>query len=181
MSFRRAWTRFLRRGHTWPPTPGVREAWHQGRRDYHVWVIELEGARDRRDRVYTALSPWLTPFCHDDPHVTVWVHGFAPPPLHPEEGRHVEIQLGGASSFATCPFLEARCDELRALRAGFSTPEKRWAGYLPHVTVGRYRQRLVAREVAAALAPFRRLPPIFVRGRFAHRIVDAFAEDGAFR
>lgn len=97
MGFRHQWARFLRGPRTLAPTPGVREAWHRGRRWYHVWVLELdEVAAARRDEVYRALieggagaegagagaegagadSPLLLPFSVRTPHVTVWVHGF---------------------------------------------------------------------------------------------------------
>lgn len=206
MGFRHQWARFLRGPRTLAPTPGVREAWHRGRRWYHVWVLELdESAAARRDEVYGALirgagagargagaeRRLLIPFSLRTPHVTVWVHGFEeeeaggprrrPAPGHPEEGAHFTLGLGGASSFLSCPFVEVRAPWIGALREGFPGREERWAAYLPHLTVARYAAALPTSELAAHLRPLRRLPPLEVAATLRHRVVDAWAEDGTLR
>ena len=37
------WQRFLDAGRTLGPSPGVREAWHQGRSSYAVWALHQRG------------------------------------------------------------------------------------------------------------------------------------------
>ena len=201
MGFRHQWARFLRGPRTLAPTPGVREAWHRGRRWYHVWVLDLdEAAADRRDQVLAALhegaeadggGPLLLPFSVRTPHVTVWVHGFEedesggprrrPTPGHPAEGQRFRVGLAGAGSFLSCPFVEVRAPWIDALRAGFSGREERWAAYLPHLTVARYAAARPTAELAARLRPLRRLPRVEVEGWLRHRVVDAWAEDGTLR
>lgn len=178
MSFRRAWSRFGRLPRTWGLSPGAREEWHQGRRWYHVWVLEIADPRviQRRDEVAAALGQWVEPFCVDHPHVTAWVHGFSPPPHHPAEGVEIEVVVGRANAFASCPFLEVRAPGLAALRAAFCTPEERWAAYLPHLTIGRFSGPHAG--MGPRIRPFRRLAPLRTTGRFVHRCVDAFDEGG---
>ncbi len=183
MSFRRTWARFAREGRILGPSPGVREAWHQGRRWYHVWLLTLDDprVRDRRDAVRDALGESVRPFCQDAPHVTVWVHGFHPPRApHPDEGACVPVVVGAASSFASCPFLEVRAPVLRGLRARFAGPEERWAAYRPHLTVGLYAHSRPAPDVVERLRPLRRLPPLPTEGRFVAARVDAWDDDGRF-
>lgn len=180
MSFRRVWARFLRGPVTLGPAPGVREAWHRGRRWYHVWALRVDdpAVRARRDAVLDALGPLAEPFCAEDLHVTLWVHGFAPPEfVHPEEGRAVPLRVGGANAFLSAPFLEVR-GPLAGLRAGFPGPEERWASYRPHLTVGRFRSTAPTRVAAARLRPWRALPTIATVGTLRHCVVDAFDDRG---
>lgn len=180
MSFRRAWRRFRTAPRTLGPTPGVREAWHRGRRWYHVWAVLVDDpvVLARRDAVAAAVAPWTTPFAADAPHVTVWVHGFDPPPVHPDEGRVVPLVVSGANAFTSCPFLEVRAPALRALRARFPGEEERWSAYLPHLTVARFHGAHPTPPLVAALRPFRALPPVVTAGRFVRVGVDAFDEAG---
>lgn len=180
MSFRRVWARFLRGPVTLGLAPGVREAWHRGRRWYHVWALRVDdpAVRARRDAVLDALGTLAEPFCADDPHVTLWVHGFETPTFaHPEAGRTFPLRVGGANAFLAAPFLEVR-GPLAGLRLVFPGPEERWAAYRPHLTVGRFRRVAPTREVAARLRPWRALPPILTRGTLRHCVVDAFDDRG---
>lgn len=183
MSARRAWARFGRLGHTWGLAPGAREAWHRGRRWYHVWVLRVDDAavRARRAAVWETMAGWLEPSAPDDPHVTVWVHGFDPPGFHhPLEGAEVPLRVGGAGSFASCPYLEVR-GPLDPLRRAFPGGEERWAPYLPHLTVGRYAGAVPVAPVVRALRPLRRLPPLDTRGRLCHVVVDALDPAGGLQ
>lgn len=179
MSFRRTWSRFVARPRVLVPSPGVREAWHQGRRWYHVWVLRVVDPviRARRDAVRAALGDWVIPFCEEDLHVTIWVHGFAPPPTHPLEGRELELRIGRVNAFASCPFFEVR-GPMAPLRAAFVGPEERWSAWRPHLTVARFVQPVRPAEVARRLRPFRSLPELPVKAIFAHRVLDAFDEGG---
>lgn len=183
MSFRRTWRRFRAAPRTLGPTPGVREAWHQGRRWYHVYLLLLEDpAVDARvAEVAGALAPWVTPFATGQAHVTVWVHGFSPPPDHAALGARVPVEIGRLNSFTSCPFLEVRSPALPGLRLGFSTPEERWSAYRPHLTVGRYNADTPIDVLIPALRRWRRLPALRSEARFVHAEVDAFDPSGAFR
>jgi hypothetical protein len=172
------------------PAPGIREAWHRGRRWYHVWVLAVDDVRvvARRDAVLAALGSRVVPFSARSPHVTVWVHGFEEeeaggPPGHPVRapagvGSTVAIEVGGVNSFASCPFLEVRGAGLEALRAGFEGVEDDPPEYLPHLTAARYAGSLPIRPIIDALAPLRELPSLVTQAALVHGVVDAWSEDG---
>ncbi len=180
MSFARQWRRFRALDQTWGQTPGVREAWHQGRRWYQVWVLRIDDPRvdARRDALAAALAPYIEPFSTRSPHVTAWVAGWNAPTRHPAAGTPVAVQVGTANAFASCPFLEVRAPALRALRGGFGGPEDRWGGYLPHLTVGRFDACHPTGPVVDTLRAFRRLPPLRSEAALVPAWVDAFREDG---
>lgn len=180
MSFRRTWAQFRAARTTLGPTPGVREAWHQGRRWYHAWVLQIadEAVVARRDAVLAALDGVATPFSTRSPHVTVWVHGFDPPGFeHPLDGVELPLVVGRVNSFRSVPFLEVRSD-LRAVRAAFPGLEERWAPYQPHLTVARYTGDVSVAAIVCRLRPWRRAEPIHTRGRLIHGVVDAWSEAG---
>lgn len=158
----------------------MREAWHRGRRWYHVWVLDLDDAvRPRIGEVRAALGESVVGFSDTTPHVTVWVHGFDPSwTPHPWEGRSWPLEVGGANAFLSCPFLEVRGGFLPELRAGFAGVEERWAAWLPHVTVGRFAASLPTGPVAHRLRPLRGLPRLRTTATLRHGVVDAWAEGG---
>ena len=180
MSFSRCWQQFLRAPAVLPGDPGVREAWHQGRRWYNVSVLMLEEPeiQARRAAVFSALAPLLRPSAPATPHITVWVHGFGPPDFS-MEGEEVDVVVGRVNSFRSCVFLEVYAPQLPQLRSGFSGPEERYAPYLPHLTVGCYRQAARPRELLPLFRPFRRLPPLRLRARLQAMCVDAWDEAGS--
>lgn len=180
MSFRREWTRFRALPSTLGPTEGVREAWHQGRRWYAVWVLRVEdpAVRARRDAVARALGGLVLPFSEDTPHVTVWVAGWSAPDATPTAGLTVPLSVGRVNAFASCPYLEVRAPALRGLRAHFGGVEERWAPYRPHLTVARFRREVPTRDVVLLLRPFRRLGGLSTVGVLTPAWVDAFSETG---
>jgi len=144
-------------------------------------VDEDPAVAERVRRVSRALAPWIEPLAVDQPHVTVWVHGFDPPEPHPELGARVPVEIGRVGSFTSCPFLEVRSEAIRRLREGCAGREERWAGYLPHLTVGRYAADTSIDVLLPELRPWRRLPPIRTEGRLVLAAVDAFDPGGSFR
>ena len=180
MSFARIWQQFRRSTATLALTPGVREAWHQGRRWYHVSLLMIEdpAVQKRLEQVANALEGALLPSAPGQPHVTLWVHGFEIPHLHSLENQRVPLRIGAANSFLSCPFLEVRAPELQQLRQSFDGPEERWASYRPHLTVGRYAGALPTQQLSRRLRPFRGLPPLQTEGVLRHMCVDAFSEEG---
>lgn len=160
------------------PTPGHREAWHQGRRWYFVTVLEVDDANvvARRNSILDAITDVCAPFSHATPHVTVFVHGFERP--HPTGPTEVPLVVGGAGAFQTCVFLQVRCRQLAVLRAALGAEEHRWAHYLPHLTVGRFVKAAVPRQIGARLRIFTRLPPLLATGRLRLMAVDALRDDG---
>jgi hypothetical protein len=180
LSFSACYRKFCKAGWTLPATPGVREAWHQGRRWYAVWVLKLEDVaiQQRRIELYQLLSKYLLPSAPHQPHITVWVHGFSPAPTHPLEEQSFAVEIGPINSFTTCPFLEVRAKAILNIRADFSTPEERWSRYYPHLTIGRYGGRFSTTVLQRILQPYRSLPALTTTGILKKAWVDAFDEEG---
>lgn len=184
------WARFVAAPTTLGPTPGVREAWHRGRPRYAVWVLRVHdpAVLDRRAAMADHLAPHgAQPFT--DPHVTVFVAGF--PTERPVEDDDVaeatlraqlaalaaaplrapRLTVGGLNAFLTCPMLEIHdphgdLDALRAPLLGAllgAEREVRFAPFLPHFTVGPFGDTRPTGPVAAAIAPYRALPPLALR------------------
>ena len=180
--FDTVWDDFRAAPTTLGPTPGVREAWHRGRRRYAVWVVRVGGdaLRARLAALGDVLAPHgVRPF--QDPHVTVFVAGFpAPAPAHDDDlADHVlraqvaalaaapgplRLTVGPLTAFLSCPVLEVADShgDLARIRAPLQAlhPELRYAPYRPHVTVGTFADTRPTGPIAAAIAPFRDLPPI---------------------
>ncbi len=186
MSFRRVWAQFCRRSRTLGPTPGEREAWHLGRRWYHVTLLRIDDPAvvARRDAMLAALSDVIVPFAADHIHVTVFVHGFADPTrmaLPSWENESVSLRIGGVNAFGSCVFLEARSPRIAQLRGRFPLLEERWSAYRPHVTVGLFRANLPIAPLLPRLRPFRRLPALVTPGHLTTAFVDAFDPSATVR
>lgn len=186
--FEETWGRFQEATTTLGATPGVREAWHRGRRDYAVWALRVTGAEAlaRMAEVAGALRRGLgaafLPQTAGDAHITAFVAGFpAAQPLLDDDvslasldrqaaalagASPPRLALGGFNAFLSCPFLEIAdpWGDLAALRARLapSTREIRFAPYLPHLTLGALPEAVPTAAVVAAGAPFRGLPPLLL-------------------
>lgn len=155
------------------PDPAVLRAWRADDHPFHAVVLLFasEPLRDRIDSAAAALRGLLEPVA--TPHVTLHVSGPARPVVARER---VAVQVGGADSFASAPFLHVSGHRLRPLRAELQT---RWGfevggtrDWVPHVTVGTFRMPTKASRVADLLGPLRDLPPLRVIGRLAVVTVD---------
>ena len=71
------------------------------------------------------------------------------------------VQIAGANSFVSAPFLEVFCPdaELGKIRRCLlrTENEQRFSPYVPHITVGLYRQPSYTVDVADSLSPYRDL------------------------
>ena len=162
------------------PTPGVREAWHQGRSVYAVWVLRVLDAPilERMALVNARLAPHgVRPF--GEAHVTVFVAGFparAPgrdddvsidallAPLGTVGWRRPRLLVGAPSSFRSCPILAVADPDggLAALRAPLSSHmrEVRFAPYEPHITLGLYADSRPTVPIADTLESLAGLAPL---------------------
>lgn len=74
------------------------------------------------------------------------------------------LVVGGLNCFLSCPFLEILDPhgDLARLRAPLEAlrPEVRFAPYLPHLTVGAFRDDRPTGPIARAVEPLRDLPPL---------------------
>ncbi len=184
--FDAVWEELLAAPTTLGPTPGAHEAWRQGRPRYAVWVLRVadDAVRARLGAMADQLAPHgVAPFT--DPHVTLFVAGFptATPARDDDVAEEVlaaqvaafrraspaapRLAVGGLNAFLSCPVLEVLDphDDLARLRAPLAAlhPEIRFAPYRPHLTVGLFGDSRPTGPVAAAIRPFRALPPLPLR------------------
>lgn len=151
--------------------------WRRGRERYAVWMIDADipELRERVDQARQHLSGLLAP-SQRQPHITLFVCGF------PAERREhdddfddamfaaqcnaleslsceaFELRIGRLSSFDLSAFFEVddpddAVSRMRARLAGVCR-ELRFAPYVPHLTVGLYRDAFDKRDIAARLDRF---------------------------
>lgn len=152
--------------------------WHRGRREYTVWIIELEREEiiERVEAARKHLSGFLLDSYQRQPHITLFVCGFlADDPRYDDDFcRHqfethrqlltdsgispFSIEIGGLNSFAAAPFLEVHDREggIERVRALLSATAKEVARgtFKPHVTVGLYSGTFPSRMVCERFATF---------------------------
>lgn len=130
------------------------------------------------------LEPWLLWPWHRQPHVTLFVAGFARRRAILDDDVSIEtlkaqsgairkacrartqfaLAAGALNSFLSAPFVEIHCsgqwvDALRRALADVSR-EPRFSPYLPHVTVGVYNGPDATRTLSQVLAPRRVAEPL---------------------
>lgn len=155
-----------------------------GRAHYAVWALEVDAPRalERMVQVQRALAAHIHPVPRSQAHITAWVGGFVDGDGQRDDdldwavvaemdariqaqGRALRVQLGGASSFLSCPFLEVLDpgSELYRLREGFGSihpKELRFSEFTPHLTLGTYAATEATDPLVEILRPFRDLPPL---------------------
>ena len=182
------WTQFCALSETLGPSPGVREAWTRGRSRYAVWLLRVSDPLvvARAQAVAAALGDAIRPIPPADLHITLLVAGFPVAgsgrwdddvpecvlaaqraALRRARLPPLRLAVGGASSFATAPFLtvtdvEGTLARARSLLAA-GVREIRFAPYCPHVTVGVYRDTRPAAPLREVLAGWRGLPPLAIQ------------------
>lgn len=161
----------------------VPEQWHRGRERYLLWSIAVECplVLARLRDAQALLGDWLHPPGPRQAHVSVFICGFASPHTRYDDdiepavlsAQHdalaqlrlapFELHIGDLDSFASAAFLhvhhQGQLDQLRQALAALQ-PEVRQAPYVPHLTVGLYRQPVLAstwRRRAQALQNTQRL------------------------
>jgi 2'-5' RNA ligase len=148
----------------------------------------LEDATQVQHRRRTLLDP-LQPGClaaaPNQPHVTLAALGTDPAAAgraHDVLGGHLAVSIGGADAFASAVFLHVGGRRLAFLReavlAGVGSEEDPADRWIPHVTVGTFRQAVPASELRARLRPWRHLPPVTATGRTTVMAVDRLSRTG---
>ena len=156
---------------TWRDYP----EWHHGRTRYGVWIapVEDDALLAYLQAARAALADLLHPVTERQPHLTVFVCGFHGAGERnddfPEHRLERQIDLlageGGEScilpllapdSFASAAFVpvgdpQGHLDRWRRLLQQGSA-EIRQSSYVPHITLGLYRQRVPAGELRRRLA-----------------------------
>lgn len=157
--------------------------WHRGRPRYALWSIPLDcpAVLQRLHEARRLLGDWLHPVQGRQAHISLFVCGFpcAAPCLDDDIGTAVlqaqhralaslnaapfELQIGSLDSFASAAFLEVkddgRLEQLRQALAPLSR-EIRQAAYVPHLTVGLYRQAVSADHWRERAEPLRDCQPL---------------------
>lgn len=139
--------------------------WHHGRPRYTLWSVPIDAPSvlERIDLARVRLGTWLHSDYTRQPHLTLFVCGFpnALPQrnddIHPQRLQAQRealrqlclepfaLNIGGLDSFTSAPILRVEpCATLQRLRTELAqiSPEIRQAAYVPHITIGLYRQRV---------------------------------------
>ncbi|KRW59323.1 2'-5' RNA ligase family protein [Pseudomonas sp. TTU2014-080ASC] len=138
--------------------------WHKGRRRYGVWVITVNepAVLSRIQQAREVLGDWLHPHGQRQAHITLFVCGFmADDQQHDDDFTHgqlsaqraaleplhypsFELEIGRADSFSSAAYLRVTDpgQHLQAIRDKLDTlsNEIRQTHYVPHLTLGLYRQ-----------------------------------------
>jgi hypothetical protein len=177
-AFAETWTSFCASERTLGPGPRAIDEWRRGRERCAVWALRVAepAVLDRMAAVAERLDDAIVRVAPRDAHVTVWVCGFpSPAPALDDDVaeetlaaqraavarlRPPRLVVGAPNAFSTCAFLEVHDPhgDLAALRQALAVPgarEVRFAGYQPHVTVGRFRDTRPSAPLAGALARLR--------------------------
>lgn len=150
--------------------------WHRGRERYGVWILPIVQPEllDYLACAREALADLLHPAPHRQPHMTVFVCGFHQArkradddfsrsllrrqlaQLSSRAGMRASLSLGKPDSFASAAFIpvcdkDGRIAHWRALLGSISD-EVRQSSYVPHITLGLYRQKVDAQTVRRRLA-----------------------------
>lgn len=161
-----------------PPSPAERTLWHDGRRRYAVWLIEADTAAVRAlaASARARLAGWLGSAPRRQLHITLCACGFpvrgarrsddfdAPQrrmqceALAAAKPSAFSLRVGGIGSFNGCAYLrvadaEGRLQALHNLLAG-TIPQARVQRFVPHVTLGFYRERFSLARIAQAATGF---------------------------
>lgn len=161
-----------------PPSPAERALWHDGRRRYAVWLVEADTAAVHAlaASARTRLGRWLGPAPRRQLHITLCACGFPvrrarqPDDFDAQQRREqraalvaaalpaFSLRVGGIGSFNGCAYLrigdaEGRLSALHELLAG-AIPQARAQRFVPHVTLGFYRERFALARIAQAAADF---------------------------
>jgi 2'-5' RNA ligase len=156
--------------------------WHRGRREYSVWLIELEGAElvKKVEAAREHLSEFLQKPYLRQPHITLFACGFLTDiPFHPDDystkqlETHLQklheskvcrfsIRIGKLNSFASAPFFEVEDLEGGIARVreilSASAPEIGRDRFTPHITVGLYSSVFPSAPVGREIASFSSTP-----------------------
>jgi 2'-5' RNA ligase len=136
--------------------------WHRGRKEFTLWMIELEHdvVRQKVEAARRHLSGFLLASYQRQPHVTLFVCGFLADNRRFDDDystgqfdahyrllkdsmlRPFSIKIGVLNSFASAPFFhvydaEGGIELIRTLLATTATEVER-ERFVPHVTVGLY-------------------------------------------
>lgn len=180
--------------------------WRKGRRRYAVWAIDVdsESVRAATARLRDALGDCLLPEHHRQPHLTVRVCGFPAPERGLDDdytpadfARHVEalaqariepfrITIGAPWTFPGAAYLSVEngaggVARIREALVGREPGEPDFR-FVPHVTVGLYRQSLPIAQVTRRMAACSGLSAIqFEVRRVALMTYDAAVITGPLR
>ncbi len=182
--------------------PGDFSKWHRGRREFTIWMIDLEHDKVLRktEAARKHLSGLLLAPYDRQPHITLFVCGFLADRRRFDDDYAAHqldahcrmlqdcgiapftVEIGGLNSFASAPFLEVRDREggIERLRALFSStgPEIERDEFVPHVTVGLYSGVFDSRVMLERIEAFSDKPINFSIDRITFAAYDSSKING---
>ena len=157
--------------------------WHQGRKNYMIWVLRCDESLALQAKFAAArvqLSDYLLEPYVRQPHITLFVCGFlVTEPQYNDDFTQAqleaqlqtlgeaniqpfEIEIGDLNSFASAPFLEVHDPggNISRLREVLSrgAREFRTAPYQPHLTIGLYAEAFPSEMILSRMAGFSSKP-----------------------
>lgn len=150
--------------------------WHKGRSRYGVWVLQVDNRAllTRIEQARQLLGDWLHPPGARQAHITLFVCGFSAAQAEHDDDftdkqlaaqlsalqalnpPRFSLQIGPARSFSSAAYLEVldTQQQLAPLRQALAGPcqEIRQNVYVPHLTLGLYRQRISRTQIEQRLA-----------------------------
>ena len=173
--YQNTWVNFIDHDQTQPALQRNYPEWHKNRDRYFVWVIELvdDKTNGMIDHYKQLLGDYLVSPYQRQPHITLYVSGFLSEKIQYNddissndllqqvnriEGLGLEpfvLHIGHVNSFASAPFLEVVdhdgvLDRIRATLYALRY-EVRTSHYIPHVTLGIYRDHFSTAHIASLM------------------------------
>ena len=176
--------------------------WHMGRPAYALWALQFDSSAlsARVSAAQAYLSDLLLDGYVRQPHITLSLCGFPSlrPSLPDEFGpeaveaqvqalqqagiQSFDITIGGLDTFSSVPYCEVRggTEPLLALRRALQAPDggQTQGDYMPHVTVGLYRDAFPMPMVRERLQAFGNSEPLRVQVTGVDLLTYASAEIG---
>ena len=158
--------------------------WHKNREHYAVWVIDFDeqAILDEVDRARYFFEEWLLKPFERQPHISLFVNGFmTDSAVHDDDYslsqqmthqqilaqsdlESFDIEIGGLNSFASALYFDVfdSAGGIAQVKDCLTQvmPELRWKAYVPHITIGLYKEQIPTQEVIERIKEYQQLPSI---------------------
>jgi 2'-5' RNA ligase len=158
--------------------------WHKNREHYSVWVIDFDerAILDEVERARYFFEDWLLKPFERQPHITLFVSGFiADSATHDDDYslsqqtahqqiltqsnlKNFDIEVCGLNSFASALYFDVmdKSDGINQIREVLAQtmPELRWKAFVPHITIGLYKDHIPTQDVIQKIKEYQPAPVV---------------------